>query len=49
MSEQFPDQTGKTFVVTGANAGLGYFTSEAIARAGGHVILACRNSTRAQP
>lgn len=47
MSEEFPDQTGKTFVVTGANAGLGYFTSEAIARAGGHVILACRNSTRA--
>ena len=47
MSEVFPDQTGKTFVVTGANAGLGYFTSEGIARAGGHVILACRNAQRA--
>lgn len=43
-----PSQTGKTFVVTGANAGLGYFTSEQLAGAGAHVILACRNATRAQ-
>lgn len=47
MRAVFPDQSGKTFVVTGANAGLGYFTSEAIARAGGHVILGCRNAKRA--
>jgi NAD(P)-dependent dehydrogenase (short-subunit alcohol dehydrogenase family) len=42
-----PDQAGRTFVVTGANAGLGYFTSEQLATAGAHVVLACRNPTRA--
>ncbi|MBX0299536.1 SDR family NAD(P)-dependent oxidoreductase [Cryobacterium sp. 1639] len=42
-----PDQSGRTFVVTGANAGLGYFTSEQLAGAGAHVVLACRNPARA--
>lgn len=28
-----PDQSGRTFVVTGANAGLGFFTSEQLAGA----------------
>lgn len=42
-----PAQHGKTFVVTGANAGLGYFTSEQLAGAGAHVVLACRNPLRA--
>ncbi|QYF72909.1 SDR family NAD(P)-dependent oxidoreductase [Cryobacterium sp. PAMC25264] len=42
-----PDQTGRTIVVTGANAGLGYFTSEQLASAGAHVVLACRNPAKA--
>jgi NAD(P)-dependent dehydrogenase (short-subunit alcohol dehydrogenase family) len=42
-----PSQAGKTFVVTGANAGLGYFTSEQLATAGAHVVLACRNPVKA--
>jgi len=42
-----PDQTGRTFVVTGANAGLGYFTSEQLAASGAHVVLACRNPAKA--
>jgi len=42
-----PSQAGKTFVVTGANAGLGYFTSEQLAGAGAHVVLACRNPAKA--
>ncbi|MCU1514919.1 MAG: hypothetical protein JWO10_2009 [Microbacteriaceae bacterium] len=38
-----PDQSGKTFVVTGGNAGLGYFMCEQLARAGGRVIIAARS------
>jgi NAD(P)-dependent dehydrogenase (short-subunit alcohol dehydrogenase family) len=42
-----PEQTGKTFVVTGGNAGIGYFTSEQLAGAGGRVIIAARNRDKA--
>ena len=41
-----PGQAGKTFVITGANAGLGYFIAEQLADAGAHVVLACRNPDR---
>ncbi len=47
-SSKIPDQTGRVVVVTGANSGVGFFTSEQLARAGAHVILACRNEQRAQ-
>jgi NAD(P)-dependent dehydrogenase (short-subunit alcohol dehydrogenase family) len=43
-----PPQSGKTFVVTGGNAGIGYFTSEQLADAGGRVILAARNRDKAE-
>ncbi len=43
-----PGQAGKTFVITGANTGLGYFTAEQLADAGAHVVLACRNPERAE-
>lgn len=42
-----PSASGQTFVVTGANAGLGYFTCEQLARTGAQVVLACRNPVRA--
>jgi NAD(P)-dependent dehydrogenase (short-subunit alcohol dehydrogenase family) len=41
-----PDQSGKTFVVTGATAGIGYFAAEQLAGAGAHVILASRSATK---
>jgi NAD(P)-dependent dehydrogenase (short-subunit alcohol dehydrogenase family) len=42
-----PGQSGKTFVVTGGNAGIGYFVSEQLARAGGRIILASRSAQKA--
>ena len=42
-----PNQAGRVFVVTGANAGLGYHTAEQLAGAGAHVMLACRNPVKA--
>ncbi len=45
-SGTLPDQSGRTFVVTGANSGLGLETSRALAGAGGHVVLAVRDTDR---
>lgn len=42
-----PSQSGKCFVVTGGNAGIGYFISEQLAAAGGQVIIACRSAAKA--
>lgn len=41
-----PDQRGRTAVVTGANAGLGYQTAVALAARGAHVVLAIRSLER---
>lgn len=43
-----PSAAGRTFVVTGGNAGIGYFTSEQLASAGARVILASRSAERAK-
>ncbi|MEV7196705.1 oxidoreductase [Streptomyces sp. NPDC093510] len=42
-AEQIPDQTGRVFLVTGANSGLGLATTRALAGKGAHVILAVRD------
>jgi len=41
-----PDLTGRTAVVTGANSGLGYETSLALAQHGATVVMACRDEDR---
>lgn len=43
-----PDQTGRTCVVTGANSGLGAVIATELARAGAHVILACRDISKGE-
>lgn len=43
------DQTGRTFVITGANGGLGTETTKVLAGKGATVIMACRNAAKAQP
>lgn len=43
-----PDQTGRTFVVTGANSGLGLQSTRALTDAGARVIMACRDTGRAE-
>jgi NAD(P)-dependent dehydrogenase (short-subunit alcohol dehydrogenase family) len=41
-----PDQSGRTFLVTGANSGLGFITSLELARRGAHVIMTARNASK---
>ncbi|KAG0275389.1 hypothetical protein BGZ96_003820 [Linnemannia gamsii] len=46
--DKIPDLTGKIAIVTGANSGLGYATTVALAGHGARVFLACRSKERAQ-
>jgi NAD(P)-dependent dehydrogenase (short-subunit alcohol dehydrogenase family) len=44
---RLPDRRGRVYVVTGGNAGLGYFTAEQLASTGAHVVLASRDGKKA--
>jgi NAD(P)-dependent dehydrogenase (short-subunit alcohol dehydrogenase family) len=41
-------QTGRRFLVTGANAGIGFETAKVLAARDAHVVLACRDAARAE-
>ena len=45
--ENLPSQAGRTIVVTGGGAGIGYFISEQLAAAGARVIIASRSRQKA--
>ncbi len=45
-AENIPDLSGKTFIVTGANSGLGLETSRVLALKGARVMMAARNPSK---
>ena len=42
------DQSGRTFLVTGANTGLGFETTKVLAAKGGRVLMGCRSERKAE-
>ena len=49
MLRMTDDLANKTFIVTGANTGIGKITARELARRGARVILACRSRDKTQP
>lgn len=47
-NDMIPDLTGKVAIVTGANGGVGYATTVALAAHGARVFMACRSEARAK-
>ncbi|MFI8966850.1 oxidoreductase [Streptomyces sp. NPDC053493] len=45
-ADRIPDLSGRVYVVTGANSGLGLATTRELARRGGHVVLAVRDEEK---
>lgn len=45
---ELPDLAGRTYLITGSNAGLGYFSAEQLSGAGAHVIMTGRSPNRLQ-
>ncbi|MFH8556909.1 SDR family NAD(P)-dependent oxidoreductase [Streptomyces celluloflavus] len=45
---RLPRAAGKTFLVTGGNAGIGYFVAEQLAGTGAAVVLGCRDLAKAE-
>jgi len=46
--KDIPDQTGRVAVITGANGGLGLACTHALADRGAHVVMAARNTSKAE-
>jgi NAD(P)-dependent dehydrogenase (short-subunit alcohol dehydrogenase family) len=47
-SESLAPQAGRTFVITGANSGIGFEAALALAMRGARVVMACRDPKRAE-
>jgi len=45
---QLAQQTGRTFLITGANSGIGLETARDLVGRGAHVVLACRDAKRGE-
>jgi NAD(P)-dependent dehydrogenase (short-subunit alcohol dehydrogenase family) len=47
-AKQLPDLTGKTYVITGGNSGIGFEAAKHLGNAGGDIVLACRSVAKAE-
>lgn len=47
-TDDIDDQTGRTFLITGANSGIGFEAAKALVHKGAHVVLACRSLDKAE-
>jgi NAD(P)-dependent dehydrogenase (short-subunit alcohol dehydrogenase family) len=47
-TEDMQRQDGRTFVVTGANSGIGLEAARALGAAGAHVVVACRDTAKGE-
>jgi NAD(P)-dependent dehydrogenase (short-subunit alcohol dehydrogenase family) len=47
-AEDIPDLTGRTFVITGANSGLGLESSRMLAARGAHVVMTARDQLKGE-
>jgi NAD(P)-dependent dehydrogenase (short-subunit alcohol dehydrogenase family) len=48
QARQLAEQTGRTFVITGANSGVGLETARDLVGRGGHVVLAVRDADKGE-
>lgn len=46
--DRLPDLTGKTYVITGGNSGLGLDAAKILGKSGANLVLACRSLDKAQ-